>query len=542
MTGAVHDLDTSRQDPPTGTADIFISPNENNRLAKNSRRKRIGWHLTEALVAAVVGGIVTAMVWHPPASKAALEMKPELPANEASETTEAKNDKPAKFDSMDEFMGGKGDEKTAEAMAALTEKEEVKIEVEGPQLANKGKNDLLDDTLDLNMEEPADDSMDDAMSEPVEEMPLVSDETAAKPVVASATAHEAAQPAKRYLSMTKIDLNKGVATQPASTETPKAPTEARKMVPPPRPEAKALSLTRVEPKAAPAKAESKTPETRPELKTAPKSEARPQSKAAPILEAKPGDAGHGKTEFPHEQTDGQFLVTAGSFSNLAGAEKLQKQLNDAGIPVRLAKSTYQNKPMHHLLTGPFASSDLAGKAVTIIKERGGVEAKALSVPSAKQNALPGDATRTAAAPKPEVKAKPAEGKAPVEVKPQVQAKAAPVADKNAKSDATDKKPAVVAKAQPKAPAAAQAEPPQKTRFTGFVTTAASFSNPDNANAMRRRLTERGIKAFIKMAIVNGKEFSHVVMGPFATQKDADAALESVKKEIGMMAKATPAAR
>ncbi len=531
MTGAAHDLDTSRQDPPTGTADIFISPNENNRLAKNSRRKRIGWHLTEALVAAVVGGIVTAMVWHPPTSNAALEMKPELPASEAGETSEAKNDKPAKFDSMDEFMAEKSEEKTSETASTLTEKEEVKIEVEGTQLANKGKNDLLDDTLDLNVEEPADDSLEETMSEPFEDMPLVSDETEAKPVVAAA-AREEAQPTKRYLSMTKIDLGKGVAGQPA-------PTEIRKMVPPPRPEAKALSLTRVEPKVAPVKAESKHPEAKPEVKTAPKTDGNPQSKAAPVMEAKPVDAGHGKTEFPHEQTDGSFLVTAGSFSNLAGAEKLQKQLNDAGIPVRLAKSTYQNKPMHHLLTGPFASSDLAGKAVTIIKERGGVEAKSLTVPNARQNGVPGDATRTAAAPKPEVKAKPAEGKAPVEAKTQTQAKAAPAAGKVVEPA---RKPAVVAKAAPKEAVEAKAEAPRQTRFTGFVTTAASFSNPDNANALRRRLSERGIKAFIKMAIVNGKEFSHVVMGPFATQKDADAALEAAKKDIGMLAKATPAAR
>ncbi|MBF0165966.1 MAG: hypothetical protein HQM01_15930, partial [Magnetococcales bacterium] len=72
MTGAPKELDPNRQAAQQGNADIFVPLTEGQRRAAAiQRRKRIGKHLSEALIAAVVGGVVTIMVWHQAAPPAA---------------------------------------------------------------------------------------------------------------------------------------------------------------------------------------------------------------------------------------------------------------------------------------------------------------------------------------------------------------------------------------------------------------------------------------------------------------------------------------
>ncbi|MBF0126028.1 MAG: hypothetical protein HQM02_02350, partial [Magnetococcales bacterium] len=166
-----------------------------------SKRKRIGWHLTEALVAAVVGGIVTIMVWHPSAGIQATEVKTEQAQSESDTKGEGenlsatKNETTAKFESMDELMqepkAGQRDATRVEA------KEPVTIETEGRQLATNvtdGKDEPMDDAIALeDLDETFEETMEDTM-----EQPLVKNAEDAKSV---AKAPEA--PQKKYLSLDK---------------------------------------------------------------------------------------------------------------------------------------------------------------------------------------------------------------------------------------------------------------------------------------------------------------------------------------------------
>ncbi|MBF0271694.1 MAG: SPOR domain-containing protein [Magnetococcales bacterium] len=73
----------------------------------------------------------------------------------------------------------------------------------------------------------------------------------------------------------------------------------------------------------------------------------------------------------------------------------------------------------------------------------------------------------------------------------------------------------------------------------FVANAGSFSNAENANQLRRRLTERGITSYTKVSTINGKEYTHVMVGPYSSQREADVKVSSIHKEVGVLAKALP---
>ncbi|MBF0165210.1 MAG: SPOR domain-containing protein [Magnetococcales bacterium] len=623
MTGAPIESESPRQEIPQANADIIINPTEGQRRAAAiQRRKRIGKHLSEALIAAVVGGVVTLMVWNhaaPPGNQSAESLRSLVTAS-SEQKIDAKSDGAAVTRTETVIPAGaagmaaapaapaaKGDAEAAlrkdlaEALSHAASQAPIAKGTEGLAAAKiepipapiaplgaalDGKKseaeialaarsapsseEMAEDAIGAAMEGPADDSLDDGLS---------------------------VEKAKSAL--------KGEALKAPVTEVPviKAKSEAVKAAEAPA-MAKAQPLPRMpEPKplahATEAKAEAKAI---PAPLLAPKSEA----KAAPLAQ-------EAKVNFPQSQADGSFLVTAGSYSNVQGAERIQKKLSDAGIPVRLRKSQLNNHTVHHLLTGPFATVEMAGQAVATIKERTGIEARYVtvaesqaskgikkSVTSAKlatDNAAKSAAARTpvakapAKAPAKETTVAKAQPQAPAKATPVTVAKAPAKAVKEttvakaavatpikAKESTVAKAPASVpvkeapvakatvpaaapaitiakvatpaiapAKEAPVAKAPVPAIAPVKEvtaakeitipRTGEFVAHAGSFSNPENANQLRRRLIERGISSYTKVSTINGKEYTHVILGPFPNQHDADVKMSTLHKETGIVAKA-----
>ncbi|GAB0058633.1 hypothetical protein SIID45300_02986 [Candidatus Magnetaquicoccaceae bacterium FCR-1] len=624
MTGASIESETPRQEAPQANADILINPTEGQRRAAAiQRRKRIGKHLSEALIAAVVGGVVTLMVWNhaaPPGTQSAESLRSLVTAS-SEKKSDAKSDGAAVTRTETVIPAGAAGMAAAAPVAPATAKNDAeaalrkdlaeamphavpqapvakgadalsaaKIEpIQAPiaplgvaldgkrsdaeiALAAKGSarsEELAEDAIGAAMEGSADDSLDDGLS--VEK-------------AKSALKGEAAK-----AQITEVPVIKAKGEAPAIAKAQPLPR-----MPEPKPLAHAAEA-KTEAKAIPA----------PTL--APKSEA----KAAPLAQ---------EANFPRSQADGSFLVTAGSYSNVQGAERIQKKLSDAGIPVRLRKSQLNNHTVHHLLTGPFATVEQAGQAVATIKERTGIEARYVtvaesqaskgikkSVTSAKlatDGATKGAAARTtvakapAKAPAKETTVAKAAVQAPAKATPVTMAKApakAPAKESavakaavatpvKAKESAVAKatapapvKEATVAKATvpaaapaitiakvatpaiaptapakespvvAKAPATSVAPVKEATaakeitipRTGEFVAHAGSFSNPENANQLRRRLIERGISSYTKVSTINGKEYTHVILGPFPNQHDADVKMSTLHKETGIVAKAMP---
>ncbi|MBF0439605.1 MAG: SPOR domain-containing protein [Magnetococcales bacterium] len=468
MTGATNDLDTPRQAPPRGNADIFISPSEGNRKAMITHRKNIGKRLSEALMAAVVGGVFTFMVWHqssPTATqsveaKATIEAKVEPKAEEKPEAkveakVETKVETKAKFEElMDAMEEQKADLSTSsKGTPTINTPVDSVVEADKPakdeptttaKIATKSEDasiDAINDTLDEAMDDPMDEPLDDSLIEP----------KASKAPSEPSTTKAKVAPKTKAISLSKVDAkhltSTAVEVKPAAKPTPVIKAEAK-------------AIPMVKPEISPASA--------------------------------PATVTKSVANFPAAQADGRYLVTSGTFSTATSAEKAQKKLADAGIPVRVRASTSSNKTVHHVLTGPFATAEVAGQVVTTIKEHTGLEARFVIMSSG-------------SAAKPPVAAK---------------GVTAPV-------KATQTKTA----APPKPPVVASAP------HTGnFVATAGSFKNADNANQLQRRLAEHGVATYLKKATVNGQEYTQVILGAFQTQHDADMKANAIQKEIGTMAK------
>lgn len=541
MTGTPNDLDTTRHEPPTGTADIFISPGESNRKASNGRNRRIGRILTESFLAAAVGGIITLLVWHQVTpnsasnaqSKLNLEAKSEATTpGKLDELTEAKTEakttekaevKPevtAKFESLDDFMvepttpGAKASQSELNSLEIPKESKDIsdKVVAGSNSKATNPMNESMDDSLDVPMDDSMADSLDEPMDNPsdptiarISTEPKIINKANGQSVnakdlynvpILKADAKVNADAKKKYITLAPLASK----TVPVTDVEPKAE---------PKVEAKVISITKVDPKInaiALPKIEAKV-EPKVEAKIESKVLTTAEAKAEPTTEKTPMPTAKVQFGFPPIQDDGQFIVTAGSFASQQGAEALQKKLSEAGIPIRLRKSMSNNKTMYHLLTGPFASTEIATRAVMAIKERTGVESRYLTMrgpnPKTSEN-------RQAVA-----------SKQPVAVSTDTAIKKAP-----AKADAVVKAPQENKKAAIATPKG------------NFVATAGSFSNAANANQLRQRIEKQGVAAYTKMALVNGKEYTHVIMGPFTSQKEADKTLESIQKQIGVMAKAT----
>ncbi|MBF0190447.1 MAG: SPOR domain-containing protein [Magnetococcales bacterium] len=703
MTGAPNELDPSRQESPQAKPDILIAPTEGQRRAATiQRRKRIGKHLSEALIAAVVGGVVTIMVWHqasPPTAQTTETPSVVIAGSNPGATSASPITLPAQSGAQTAAIAPRTENKPAahpetDAAKGNTPQTTAKLEiiptpVGTPMNATASvKTDdgrQTSDTLAKSGAVPTDDMMEDAISAEME-----------APLAESASGALAMEPgqtgATDSAKTAKIDAEEArqVPVIQAKSE-PVKPTEGA--IPMAKPEAKTTPLPA--PKAAVHAADAKAaPMIDPKAAAATvKTDAKPATTTATATLAKPEPKTHSeaKAGFPQVQADGHFLVTAGSYSNALGAEKIQKKLTDAGIPVRLRKSTLNNHTVHHLLTGPFANAELAGQAVATIKERTGVEARYVSMPEANPQSAktmtkqPATAVKESAAKENQAKAAtpakeiikamaPAQKEtakaaapikeiakaaapvatpaakeskevkevakiaapaakesaakavvkevakvaAPVKETKEVAKAAAPVKEtketkevakvaapvketKETKEVAKASAPATkesakaavkevakasapatkesakaavkeVAKAsapatkesakaavkevaKASAPAtkeSAKAAVPAKKETTTakakehaaphageFVANAGSFSNPDNANQLRRRLTERGIPSYSKVSTINGKEYTHVMVGPYSTQREADVKMGSVQKEVGVMAKAMP---
>ncbi|MBF0614879.1 MAG: hypothetical protein G8237_06100 [Magnetococcales bacterium] len=588
MTGAPTELEPNRQDAPQGKPDLFTSPTEGQRrAAAMQRRKRIGKHLSEALIAAVVGGVVTIMVWQQATAPATQtpEIKPmasaaqdkgvmatnlaqpaapapnkvEIRALHGEATTAALTPNKDQAQTTTRFepitlpaptqMNLAAATPTHAPLAANTAKIDEKKGGATPDMHSKGGAipaiELMDDAVSAELDPLDEPGQAEAKKEHDELVPVIKAKAESQPTA---------------------DVATKVTAQPKS-EAKVAPISA------PRPPMLAQPLIDPKPAPAPIKAEAKT-------------EAKTEAKAAPAVksEAKATATTHAdaKSGFPSAQPDGLFLVTAGSYANAQGAEKIQKKLTDAGIPVRLRKSLVNNHAVHHLLTGPFANVEIATQAVATIKARTGIEARYVTMPEANpQAAKSGKSPVTVAKPasssavKESVAKETAVNKA-APAKAVVTAKAAPVAEKEqsapkaataAKSATPTKeketttakaapvkapapakeKEAVVAKATPAAPVksvtvTAKAVPAKETaskpRSAEYVAIAGSFTTPESANQMRRRLTEQGIASYTKVSSIEGKEYTHVMVGPFASQQEADQKLHAFQKgSAGAMAKA-----
>ncbi|MEO5345341.1 MAG: SPOR domain-containing protein [Magnetococcus sp. YQC-9] len=636
MTGAPIESETPRQEAPQANADIIINPTEGQRRAAAiQRRKRIGKHLSEALIAAVVGGVVTLMVWNhaaPPGTKSAESGRPVVTAanelksegkSEAVATTRTETVIPAGAAGLpakpDTEAKGAARSELAELLPkseplALSEKSDPQaaarieriepipapIALDGRKvgselnLAAKGavrSEELAEDAIGASMEGAGDEPLDDGLSVEKAKNALKAEagkgHSAEVPVIKAKV--ETAKPAEAAVKAPALPRMPEPKPLAHATEAKAAgaPANAALAIAPVKSENKAAAATAI----------------------APKSDAKA---AAPLAQEAKGN-------FPQSQADGHYLVTAGSYSNALGAERIQKKLADAGIPVRMRKSQMNNHTVHHLLTGPFATAELAGQAVSTIKERTGVEARYVTVaetqasrgakkpltlakpasapawPGAAKEASaksvtahPTVAKAVAAAP---AKAREAtvvaKGAAPAKAKEATVAKgAAPAKAKEATvtvakapinkgaKEATVAKGAAPAKAKEAtiakavapvttpvaiAPAkettvakgaapAATANPLKEAtaakeitipRTGEFVAHAGSFSNPANANQLRRRLTERGISSYTKVSTINGKEYTHVILGPFPNQHEADVKMGTFQKETGIVAKAMP---
>ncbi|MBF0271695.1 MAG: SPOR domain-containing protein [Magnetococcales bacterium] len=407
MTGATNELDPSRQEPPQAKPDVFIAPTEGQRRAATiQRRKRIGKHLSEALIAAVVGGVVTIMVWHqasPPTAQTT-ETKSVVIAGAELGTSANPITLPAQSGANAHAQ-----------MAAIAPKAESKPVAAHPETElNKGSAQTtarietiptptampmnppaaaarMDDknpareTLAKNGATPTEEMMEDAISAEMDPPSLAE----------TANAADHANPAK-----IEAEESRQVPVIQAKSEPVKGAESAI-------PAAKAVSVTKAEAKAAPLPApKAVTHAAEAKAVAAPtKADAKPATIAATAAtktDAKAAPATHSeaKAGFPQAQADGHFLVTAGSYSNAMGAEKIQKKLADAGIPVRLRKSTLNNHTVHHLLTGPFANAELASQAVATIKERTGIEARSVSMPEANPQSAKNAVKQPATAAKP----------------------------------------------------------------------------------------------------------------------------------------------
>ncbi|MBF0342340.1 MAG: SPOR domain-containing protein, partial [Magnetococcales bacterium] len=392
MTGAPKELDTPRQEPQQGNADIFISPTEGQRRAAAiQRRRRIGKHLSEALIAAIVGGVVTIMVWHqsaPPTAQntetktvvmAAADTKA-LAAQGAALAPQAGIQSGALAPKAD-LRGTAADAqaKKSDLMAAAKPEAQTGAIASGAPVNLATGNGVIDPIHPIPMataalqgrsgaDELAEDAigaeMEHSMDDPATDGAL---KDKAKAPIKNSAAHGADDARQVPILKAKSEPARPEMPIPATAKAPAMPKMEAKAAPIPAP--KAAPAHPVEAKAAaPALASA-----------APKADAK--AVTAPKAETKAGQT-EAKVTFPAVQADGHFLVTAGSYSNMKGAEKIQKKLADAGIPVRMRKSMVNNHTVHHLLTGPFASAEIATQAVATIKERTGVDARFVSMPDA----------------------------------------------------------------------------------------------------------------------------------------------------------------
>jgi len=164
-------------------------------------------------------------------------------------------------------------------------------------------------------------------------------------------------------------------TIPASTEAAREQTSASRAVAATHPDAAALATAKPKPKPKPALTPKPTLTSASVSASRPTSASTPKPKPKPILApTKPNHA----VASAEETAPSHYLLQVGEFGDPAEAESLKAQIALLGFRAQVEAVTADDKPVHHVRLGPYASANELSR----IKQRlddGGIVALAIHI-------------------------------------------------------------------------------------------------------------------------------------------------------------------
>ncbi len=206
--------------------------------------------------------------------------------------------------------------------------------------------------------------------------------------------------------------------------------------------------------------------------------------------------------FPEVEKDGNFMVFSGSFVSYKNAERISRQLGEVGIAAHLQAGRMAGRQLTHVLVGPFGDEEDAEETVAWIRERTGIPASYLNINPSETLERTADDHRVE---------KPATRVSSTRIRQPVDSQAAGTG-----TAAVDR-----------------AGPP--LRAGEYVVLAGSFTNVDNANRVHNRLRKHEIPSRLKTSHVNERLFTHVMVGPYEGQEEADRMVTEIRKNTGIVA-------
>ena len=251
----------------------------------------------------------------------------------------------------------------------------------------------------------------------------------------------------------------------------------------------------------------------------------PAPATSPAAAATPIAAAQSNPPIPAARAGGNYVVSAGTYSNTANAQSLVNSLKAAQLPAYMEPVTANGKPGMRVRIGPFAQRGDAEAArlhaqqvrtdmtASVTALETAVEAPAAAFNSAAGKPVVPAATAPAAA-------KPAAGKP---VAPTAATVAAPVAP--APRTAATGKPAAAN------PAATAASPAAAGR--GYVVQVSAFSTEEEALSLRNRLRAAGFTAFSERVQLDSGTLYRVRVGPTADRDAADQLRVSLSQKLGL---------
>ena len=230
------------------------------------------------------------------------------------------------------------------------------------------------------------------------------------------------------------------------------------------------------------------------------------------------------TPIPAARAGGNYVVSAGTYSNTANAQSLVSSLKAAQLPAYMEPVTANGKPGMRVRIGPFAQRGDAEAArlhaqqvrTDMTPSVTALDAAA-EAPAAKPAVVPTAAAFNSAAGKPAA-IKPAVATTPPASTPVVPT---PAATATTASNSAAGKPATTAPASP------------ATVARGYVVQVSAFRTEDEALTLRNRLRAAGFTAFSEQVRTDSGILYRVRVGPAADRDAADQMRISLSQKLGL---------
>ncbi|MBF0588716.1 MAG: SPOR domain-containing protein [Magnetococcales bacterium] len=204
---------------------------------------------------------------------------------------------------------------------------------------------------------------------------------------------------------------------------------------------------------------------------------------------------------PVKEYNGKYIVLAGSFTSWGNAEKIRKIIAAQDLPVWLRTVDVNGRNYTRVQVGPFANKSDARSTMALIRNNTDITPKFLM-------AGPEDRRRPAV-----------DRKASSSV--QVRRSTAPARSSGNR----------VSRSSGSSGEGIPSRSPG--RYLVFV---GSFSTAENADRLRQRLEAKGIPVRMKSSASRGGMITHVQVGPFSRERDAETAVRVVRERTGLSAK------